>query len=257
MFDPYFIGDVERPNVKVLSSFGHSGAQFLRTIILIQDNYYALILKPNKSEERDQIVIDRLKHVFNLTPMNTFGLRLDFIYVQGAAHNVGWFEYFAFASDFKSIAMGVTFPHIEAPLMKFEFEQRVKLCMILMFRYIIGDHNTKNDNILIVKDDFLSISEMRFSSSEMDSRFSKQFEDFEDQCWKEARHRLMKGVLLDNIRGILLQVQNPTKDISRKSPKGKLSIPARRIMCIIEERIDVVRSSTLNVLKLALRVKLE
>jgi hypothetical protein len=59
---------------------------------------------------------------------------------------------------------------------------------------------------------------------------------------------------LDNVRGVVLQIDHPTNSIDRKAPKGPLSIAARRIMISIENRLDLLRTANVKELKGMLNV---
>jgi hypothetical protein len=249
MFDPYFIGEVDRKDVRVVNSFGGKQFQMLRVFLKLGDYYHTLILKPNIDKDRDQIVIDRLKHVFNLEPMHTFGLKLDFVYSNGVQYNSDWVEYFAFASTLN----GEELLPVEC-LNDLSNEHKIQATMILLFRYIVGAIGNTFEHILFKGKTLMSISEGRFTTMEMCRDFASQFNDINTDTWVKARQRLLKGVLLDNIRGILLQIENPTNNINSKSPKGPLSIPARNIMVSIETRLDIIKTSELDELKKYLQV---
>lgn len=246
MFDPYFIGEVDQSDVKVVSTSGDGACQTLDVILRLQGSYYALIMIPNRYEERDQIVIDRLKHVFNLNLIHVFGLKLKFVYNNGHQIETGWQEYLAYNRR----CLSPKLQNIE----NLNEDRKIEFIMILLFRYILGIVSTKIDHILVTSDGLLSTCETRFSSAEMDERFSSQCVNFDHNCWNVARERLLKGVLLDNIRGVIMQVQHPVRELRGKSPKGKLSISSRRIMEIIELRLDVVRTYDLEPLKRSLNV---
>jgi hypothetical protein len=249
MFDPYFIGEVERKDVRVVQPLEDGRFQLLKAVVKLGEGYHALILKPNIARERDQIVLDRLKHVFNLTPMHTFGLKLDFVYSNGTQYDSDWTEYFAFAS---SLHEGV----LEAveDIDDLSEEHKIQAVMILLFRYLVGAIRNRNEHILIRNQKLVSISEGRFTTMEMCSDFASQFVNIPVQIWIEARSRFLKGVLLDNIRGVVLQVDHPTNNIDGKASKGPLSIPVRRIMVSIENRLDLVKTSDVKELRERLNV---
>jgi hypothetical protein len=249
MFDPYFIGKVERDNVKVLDAFGTKRFQLLKAVLKLGDNYHVVLLKPNHDRTRDQIVIDRLKHVFNLHPMHTFGLSLDFVYCVGALNDYDNMEYFAFATKLKEDE----FDHVY-DIRDLDQEQQEQAVMILMFRFIVSAVGNHNEHILIKGTKLVSISEGWFSRQDMDSEFASQFGMIKRTTWIAARERLMKGVLLDNIRGIVLQTENPTNTIHAKAPKGPLSIPVSRIMYSIEDRLDMIKNDDLGEVLKALNV---
>lgn len=240
MFDPFFIGKVDRKDVRVLASFGSRGQQMLKVVIRLNDNYHVLILKPSLEGYRDQIVIDRLKHVFNLTPMHAFGLELDFVYCNNVLVDVQRMEYVAFASKMKEETETV------ADQLTLTMEQKEEILMILMFRYIVGALNTSGEHILIKEGKLISISEGRFGLDGTCSEFASQFKDIGHAVWDKSRKRLLKGVLLDNIRGIALQGENPTSSIDRKASAGPLSISVRRVLTNIEIRLDILSTATID-----------
>jgi hypothetical protein len=243
MFDPYFIGKVDRRDVKVLTSLGAKRIQMLKVVMKLGDNYHILILKPNLERYRDQIVIDRLKHVFNLTPMHTFGVELDFVYSGGLQHDVDSMEYFAFASQWKEECETLD------DQISLSVEHKEKVLMILMFRYVVGALNTSGEHILLKRGKLISISEGRFATGGESNSLAPQFADLSGSIWAKSRDRLLKGVLLDNIRGIVLQSDNPTNNIDRKASQGPLSIPVRRIMTNIESRLDILKTASIKDLK--------
>ena len=249
MFDPYFVGEVDTKDVRVIETLGTRQFQMLKVVLKLEDQYYVLLLKPNIGRERDQIVLDRLKHVFNLRPMHTFGLRLNFVYVNGIRFDANSSEYFAFASAIERKQSDC----IE-DVNNLNLEQKIEALMILMFRYIVGATGNQNEHILIQDGHLLSISEGRFTTMEMCPDFASQFNQIPASVWVKARKRLLKGVLLDNIRGIVLQIDHPTNNIDKKSPKGPLSMAVRRIMFSIENRLDLVKNLELKELKEYLRV---
>lgn len=237
MFDPYFIGKVERNNVRVLDVLGNKRFQMLKVALKLGDNYHVVILKPNHDRTRDQIVIDRLKHVFNLHPMHAFGLSLDFVYCGGVLNDYDNMEYFAFASKLNEDE----FDHV-CDIRDLDENQKEQAIMILMFRFIVSAVGNHNEHILIKGTKLVSISEGWFSRQNMDCEFASQFAFIKRNTWLAARDKLLKGVLLDNIRGIVLQTENPTNTIHTKAPKGSLSIPVSRIMFSIEDRLDMIKN---------------
>lgn len=257
MFDPFFIGNVDAGQVKVVKVLEGTGPQSLKVIMRLNDNFHALVLKPTLGD-RDQIVIDRLKHIFNLRPMNVFGLSLNFVYVNGRrleGHNS---EYLAFASNLEFVLGDFDHPHVS----NFEglsFDRKVDLLMVLFFRFLVGTRGglSRNEDILDFGNYYVSTNEQKFSSADVNHEFACQFSSFEDACWIEAIQKFTKGVLKDAIRGVVYQHDDYLRNTKGKSAKGRLSIPPKRVMQILEERLEILKTQDVESLKLQLRVKLE
>ena len=256
MFDPCYVGLIPNENVKVTTPFGHSKngkTQMFKAIVTIESNMFALLLKPNEAGKRDQIVADRLKHLFNLKPMNCFALQLKFVVVEGVQIDSPAIEYIAMPCPF----LQLTYEHQALPTLSSWTGQRskafdVELLKIAMFRYIIGTTKSLPEHILIVEGMPLSISEMVISSFGLPSDFMNIL-SFDH--WEEARDALVANFDNDQMRGIILQTERCERLMFHRSAKGPLSLPAMRITEIIEERVDLISSCTLDQLKLILAGK--
>ena len=51
------------------------------------------------------------------------------------------------------------------------------------------------------------------------------------------------------MRGILLQTEQPERNIKRYKPKGPTHVPVLRIAILMEERVDVIRTSSFKELQ--------
>jgi hypothetical protein len=114
MYDPTFIDKVHAVDVEVINIMKTtSNLNVLKCVVTLQGKKHALILKRNVYAERDQVVIDRLKHVFNLVPMHTFCMLMNFEYRNGVRFTCDWVEYLAFASSLEEVQSSKPLPHFE------------------------------------------------------------------------------------------------------------------------------------------------
>jgi hypothetical protein len=242
MFDPIHIGKIYADYVKVIHPVKSKRTCWpFKALVTIQGHLHALFLKPNLSENRDQIVVDRLKHIADLQPMHTFGLLLNFSYIDGVRKVGDWMEYFAMALNEKEVHDQNSLPFLKLPCSR---EEKIELCKIVIFRYMLGLSNTSLEHIIIRKGRLMSISETKISSACPSNAFLESLSFIESECWDIARKLVSQGFDLDKMRGAILQTRSPERDIFKKSSKGPLSIPSKRIAEIVEDRLMQIKECT-------------
>lgn len=249
MFDPLHIGKLSANYVKVVHIVRKSaGYDSFKAVVTLQGHTHALLLKPNLEKFRDQIVIDRMKHLFGIQPMHVFGLQLNFVYEQGEKFEGRWQEYFAMALSKEEVLSAEpppTLKTLEPNLLK-ESNFRMELCKIVLFRYLVGSYKTCSEHILIRNGMPVSVSENKISSAFLSLNFISSLPKLEEKDWLEARKSILSRVDLDSLRGIILQTRKPERSIDKKAPKGPLSLPVRRITEIIEERLTILEDYSLQ-----------
>uniref|UniRef100_A0A6C0CI26 Uncharacterized protein n=1 Tax=viral metagenome TaxID=1070528 RepID=A0A6C0CI26_9ZZZZ len=248
MFDPCFIGKVEAENVQleaILPSLRH--VQCFRAVVTLQGNRHRLLLKPNISGKRDQIVADRLKYLFGMKPMHVFGLLLNFLYRRGERQDCDWFEYFAISTANQSGYQ--TLDKIRLTPLAQELAFQVELCKVVMFRYVIGTSQTEDEHILVRESpqlEVLSISETVITSLCPSREFLRSLSFISVEAWRKAQVEIMQCFDYDYERGIILQTRQLERDIKRRRPKGQLTMKARDIATMIEDRLSLVTTCDVN-----------
>jgi hypothetical protein len=247
MFDPNTIGYVDASDIKVLHVLkprdgNTSKPQIFKGVLTLQNVPLGLYFKVNVNEKRDQIVADRLKHLFGLQPLNCFALTLDFMYCDDELVSTpdAKIEYFAFQCPFEELKVDRQLPTFDEYRGPMNERFQIELAKILLFRYTIGTTKTNLSHILIRNELPISISECMISSSQLPNQFASEFEFITSEAWDQARLEFRLNFSNNKMRGILLQTRQVESDIKYMKPKGLLGVPCSRIAEIIEERLDVI-----------------
>lgn len=240
MFDPQSAGRIEAKDVEVLHVLpGRPGKwQHFEAIVTLQGNRHKMFFKANPGGKRDQLVADRLKHMFGLQPMHTVMCALDFGYQQDERVELdAWLEYFMFAN----------LVPIEGHLGDVDFESqsddfKLEVYKIIMFRFILGLLKTQDDHILIRNGMPISISEMIITSGLPSREFVNKYinESTSIALLQRAQLELADKFDNDNLRGVILQTRKVERTMFGLKPKGPLNLKASRIAVIIEERVDLI-----------------
>lgn len=270
MFDPNFIGNVSAEDVQVEEILpGYHHFQRFRAVVTLQGHRHRLLLKPNPSGERDQIVADRLKYLFDMKPMHVFGLRLNFLFRGGKRVVCDWIEYLAISLGPRGPRHLINLPsHMKderlrtlreirrTDLIKV-FDFQVELCKAVIFRYVIGTSETCDEHILIHTVEYLegdlppafeviSISESVITSQCPPRDFLDSLRFISSEAWRKAQEEILASFDFDYERGIILQTRQPERDLKHRKPKGPLHVKATRIAEIIEDRLTLITECDVN-----------
>lgn len=255
MFDPYSIGHVDTNAVEVVKVFNGRPGQLrsFRAVVTLQGAQHKVIFKPNVNGTWDQLIVDRLKHLFCLEPMHTASCTLNFCYPRDEQYVSDVpIQYFMFADKIPSRE---TLEDVEYSTVSREF--RKEIYKIALFRYVVGVTKTTADHILIRAGVPMSISEITITGTAIPRPFIQKYieTDFDEVLMKEAMECIKLKFDHDSMRGIILGTRKPEREMKSKKPKYHLSSKARDIAIMIETRLDVVTTCDPEELRTILHLK--
>lgn len=271
MFDPSHIGELQREDIlwwkQVYPSHGRSP---LHALVRLNNTHHAVILKENPGGKMDPVIADRLKHMCGLVPSYAVSVLIPLEVRSSHEYPSEKIPYIMYRAPFTvesrngqaflRFVSSCVLGSLEAEDLKSRLASRVfklELCKIMLFRYLIGSYHTGMDHVIMVGTQLISISETYVGNN-------KQPQEFIDACvgdWddpetqeiiEEARQAVTKKFDLDNMRGVILQYGEPSREIVRHRPKRALNIPVKRFAQLVEERLDILRSLAMFDLKLTL-----
>lgn len=224
MFDPMKLElTLDDEEVKVLE-FVENNEKVRKMQLSLEGEILGLIMKNNYLNEYDQILSDRIKYLFGLKPLHTFG----FDYEGG--------NYICFCDQ--------NLEHWNKNPIELESEKfQVEMCKILLFRFVIGARKTNEDHIMIRKDGLpTSISEMQIASYYPDENFLRRFVNVDIDQFILARNEISKHFNYDNLRGIVCQKGQWKRDFKGVRLKHKTNKTSAEILSVIEDRYDIIMS---------------
>lgn len=263
MFEPYDIGSLDRSSIlwweQIIAGIARSP---LRAIVRLGETHHAVILKENARGKMDQVMADRLKQMCGLKQMHAVAVSIPMKVRNGIEQKTEILPYFMFAA-------AVSFD-VETRSLKFETHRtlkevsleetsdrfKIEVIKIVLFRFLIGTSNSSLDHIIVMAADGMpkSISETYIGDCKQESKFvdacvgrwaSEQTRSLVEQ----ARKELCSSFDLDMMRGVLLGLEGPKRDLRRQRTKKDTTVPVRRIAELVEERLDIVRSAPYETLR--------
>ena len=242
MFDPYSIGHIGTDAVEVVKVFnGRPGRmRSFRAVVRLQEHQHKVIFKPNLNMIWDQLIVDRLKYLFNLEPMHIVSCTLSFCYPKEERYESDVpINYFMLADK---NPVRETLEDIEYSTVSRDF--RREIYKIALFRYIVGVTKTSVEHILIRAGIPMSISETTITGTALSRPFIQKYieTDFEEVLMREAVECIKLKFSHDSMRGIILGTRKPEREMKSKKPKYTLSTKSRDIAILIETRLELVTS---------------
>lgn len=250
MFEPAYInGDhVEVIWCDVYSQNPETRSVILKAILKLEDrggaSHHVVLLKPNRTKTVDQVVADRFKVMCNLIPTHAVCVKLRL-----RQHDA--------LNEFIMMSSNLEFDEFETLAEIDELRDQteiVEMLKIMMFRFLLGTYNTSPEHVLRTPRGLMSIAETYIGNCEQGTSLCDKFSQFvRDHDHAEicgfatsARDSLLENFDFDNMRGILLQTQQPEREIRGMKPKFKLAMPVKRTAELIEERLDILRTSSID-----------
>ena len=262
MFDPTSVGKIDAKAIEVIRVLPSQPGklQLFEAVVTLQGNKHRVLFKPNRNGKRDQIVADRLKHIFSLTPMHCVSAHLNFCYQHD--ERVEWHDGIEYLMLAAKVTATKCLRDVNFQCQSDEFKKEV--FKIIMFRFIIGARNTTEDHIVIRSDQQdeldiddqsdicsglpMSISEMTLASAlpprDMVEKYINSKTDLE--LLKAARLELGERFDNDCLRGVIFGRGKIERDLDRLISRPGLTIAARRTAQVIEERFDLVMNCDLK-----------
>tara|TARA_R110001632_G_scaffold50169_5_gene125300 strand:- start:6512 stop:7255 length:744 start_codon:yes stop_codon:yes gene_type:complete len=231
MFDPIMVKDEDLIDVTEIQNYSN---KVFRAHITLPKSKHDVLMKINFDGKNDQVVADRMKYLFDITPMHTFFVNY---------HDI---NHFCFAF-YKGSRLWNQKP-IELENNIFQIE----MCKILIFRFVIGSIKTNADHIMIVDELPMSISEIYIGNHFPDINFLKMFTNVDIEYFIKARELINKNFSHDAMRGIILQNGKRERNINYMRCKYPLSVSALRLTELMEEKLDLITSCDIDVILLAM-----
>ena len=252
MFDPQHIGSLIEKDVlaigpaKATRCKGH-----LFAVIMLEEKHHAVRLA--ELNKQDQVVADRLKYLCNIKPMHTVSVTLPFAMEYDQKRYVET-TYAMFATPYTIVdsnhtEMKLQFVQEETlhayeqriPRSMWSEKFRLELTKIILFRYIVGTEKNRVEDIIVRNSLPLSTNETFLGNHVVGEEL---FAYLDASCLQKARDEVTRDFHYDAMHGIVLQTGQNETDVYRKKPKRPLRLKVKRLIQLIEERVDIVSSAT-------------
>lgn len=248
MNDPYYAGSYPEDDFQE-----HFRTKRYRYGVLkMQGMHHAVRLMQKGLRGDDQLIADRLKHMFDLLPMNT------------AIVSVNGEDYFMMEAPFTFVDDhqvdttqddgSTKVPPIqmyEPELLTYYEEDwmenrsfRLEVCKIFLFRWIIGCRKTSLDDIEIWNGWPVSTNELRFGTYGMDSDVVQLLSTAYSDVLDEAMTEVCSDAKFDHLRGCLAQKRCPIQSVDHMRLGNKYALDVRDLLRKMEERIDILETMT-------------
>lgn len=250
MFDPWQGDTVNRDDV--LDWHSIKGTTTLFATLKLQNEIYAVLLKPDISERYDQLVADRLKFMCNIEPMYVIKLDVCLKVVgdrelpneEGRAY-----PYLMIHCDFDVDENDVAHykPSLTINNFKLNEQQLFEVYKILLFRYMIGVRGTKEEHIILRRSKIVSISEMSIGISELPRALVSKYLTNDDML-ERAAYEVTKDFDYDCLRGVVYGTMKPERG-KVKARKLPMTLEREALMNVIEERCETLKQCPVDELR--------
>ena len=255
MVDPLYAGLLDKTDVIDWMIVNHKGKVMSRredqkkyfggdihVLIRLQEKEHFVGLQ--KIDNDDQMVIDRMKFMCNINANYMARVDIPLTIKDGMEREPLETKYLLYHVPFTKVHTSIELKIVENA-MKYDFDeqQKIRVCAILLFRFMFSIVETLEDKIRICEDTITSTCEIICSNGKIPSRLVTKYAS-DDKILNEAKERLLKDFDFDCMRGIIMGSRQPEREFksSKSNNYMKLSISRTNFVKIVEDRYQIIKA---------------